>query len=1517
MTTVKQCFVYISGSPTLTTAVSFFSYTGRVSILSPLWLLSWRSCAIYHPKQNSTPYSCLQQIRLFSRAQIPFKTMARGAISFSSSEDDDDLEYSPVRSAKKAQPPRRAASEAALVAARKRSHNESSDIFDFEVPSDDDDFQLNTPPKKVKLGSSAVKKTAVRASAAVTAASSAAKPDVSRKRGRPKKIESIDSDSDLNVVAGEPKKLATAPKTSKRAAKPLRQATLFDDDDNDDYSMDQSNDDGDSDVYEPVSPPPRAAGKPATKPIKSTAAKTTGTKRAPAKARTKSAAPLMPLESNLDLHSPVATATKKNVLNFDDSFSIDSSDLVPGPISPVVPTATSTPAPSKSKTSSETYQKLTQLEHILKRPDTYIGSVEYTERMMWTFDSTTKSMVYKNVRFVPGIYKIFDEILVNAADNKIRDPNMDSLKVKIDKEANQITIYNNGKGIPIEMHSKEQMYIPELIFGNLLTSSNYDDDEKKVTGGRNGYGAKLCNIFSTSFTIETADRESKQAYKQIWSDNMSKVSKPKITKNSKGDQYTRIIFNPDLRLFGMSELDDDLIGIMMRRVYDLAGSVKKVKVYLNDERLKITGFKQYMEMYVTALSAFTPEIKQEVVKGESDDDDFPPLDVKPTVPTGPPPTIITEVVNDRWEIGFAVSDGNFNQVSFVNSIATTSGGTHVNYICDQIVTKLTESLKKKSKSSTIRPQQIRNNIFLFVNCLIENPAFTSQTKEQLTTRPSAFGSKCIPSDNFFKKVANSSIIESIMDIATMNADKQLKKTDGSKRNRITGLVKLDDANKAGTREGHKCTLILTEGDSAKALAVAGLSVVGRDYYGVYPLRGKILNVREASSDQILKNAEIQAIKQIMGLQHKKHYSSTKDLRYGHLMIFTDQDHDGSHIKGLLINFLESTFPGLLEIPGFLIEFITPIVKVTIGKGKKPKIIPFYTMPEYEQWKDNEGRRCTWTHKYYKGLGTSSPEEGREYFRQLDRHLKEFHAIQDDDKFAIDLAFSKKKADDRKEWLRNFKPGTYLDPSIPKVPIEDFINKELILFSMADNMRSIPSIVDGLKPAQRKILFACFKRNLEGGIKVSQLAGYASEVTAYHHGEQSLVPTIVGMAQDFVGSNNLNVLLPKGIFGTRATGGKDASAPRYIYTALNPITRKVFHLDDDPILNYLTEEEARIEPEYYVPILPMVLVNGAEGIGTGWSTSIPCYNPLDLVNNIRRLMKGELMKEMEPWYRGWSGTTERLSADKFKVSGIANQVSKNTIEITELPVRQWTVTTKEFLLAGMAGSEKVKPWIKDMIEQHKMDIKFVVTLSDEEMQKSLDEGLLNRFRLTSTINLGNMVAFDGAGRIKKYDSAEDILKDFYFLRLDYYQRRKLNLTETLTQKMEKLNSQARFVKMIIDKELTVSNRRRAEIVLDLKKKKFPPISKKNKFGPVEESEIGKDEEEDDDVEASSYDYLLGMAIWSLTRERYEKLLRERDAMETELNILLKKTAKDLWSHDLNEFEKTWNQNQITYKTERPS
>lgn len=209
------------------------------------------------------------------------------------------------------------------------------------------------------------------------------------------------------------------------------------------------------------------------------------------------------------------------------------------------------------------------------------------------------------------------------------------------------------------------------------------------------------------------------------------------------------------------------------------------------------------------------------------------------------------------------------------------------------------------------------------------------------------------------------------------------------------------------------------------------------------------------------------------------------------------------------------------------------------------------------------------------------------------------------------------------------------------------------------------------------------------MQVAQLVGYISEKAAYHHGEQSLMMTIVNLAQDYIGSNNINLLMPNGQFGTRDQGGKDHASARYIFTEPSLMARTIFHPGDDPLLNYLKDDTTDIEPEWYMPILPMVLVNGAEGIGTGWSTTVPCYNPVDIVNNIRRLMANEEQEPMLPWWRGFKGQIKKVGEHKYDVTGIINKIDDTTVEITELPIHRWTQNYK-VELEGMIGEKGEGP-----------------------------------------------------------------------------------------------------------------------------------------------------------------------------------------------------------------------------------
>ncbi|VDM54549.1 unnamed protein product [Angiostrongylus costaricensis] len=1183
------------------------------------------------------------------------------------------------------------------------------------------------------------------------------------------------------------------------------------------------------------------------------------------------------------------------------------------------------------------YQKKSQLEHILLRPDTYIGSVEYTEKTsMWVYDREEEKLVMKDIQYVPGLYKIFDEILVNAADNKQRDPKMNCIKINIDKEKNQISIFNNGKGIPVVHHKVENMYVPEMIFGTLLTSSNYDDSERKVTGGRNGYGAKLCNIFSTEFTLETSSKEYGKAFKQTWINNMTKDKDPQIVKAS-GDDYTKVTFKPDLSKFRMAELDDDIIALMSRRAFDVAGSTKGVKVFLNGKVLPVQGFKQYVEQYTKDI----------------------------TGPTGEPAK-----VNDRWEVALTVSEKGFQQVSFVNSIATMKGGRHVDYVADQMVSKLIDVIKKKVGKSTVnvKPFQVKNHMWVFVNCLIENPTFDSQTKETMTLQSKSFGSKCELSEKFTKQAINCGVVDAVLAWVRFKQQEDMnKKCSGKKATKLKGIPKLEDANDAGTKHSQLCTLILTEGDSAKTLAVSGLGVVGRDRYGVFPLRGKLLNVREGNIKQVAENVEINALIKIIGLQYKKKYETEEDfksLRYGKVMVMADQDQDGSHIKGLVINFIHHNWPSLIQ-RNFVEEFITPIVKATKGKEE----LSFFSIPEYNEWRNSTENWKTYKIKYYKGLGTSTSKEAKEYFSDMVRHRIRFKygGVEDDN--AVDMAFSKKKIEERKDWLtkwmaekkerrtRGLEEEYLYNKDTRAVTFSDFVNKELVLFSNTDNERSIPSLVDGFKPGQRKVVFACFKRADKREVKVAQLAGAVGELSAYHHGEASLMGTIINLAQDFVGSNNVNLLLPIGQFGTRLQGGKDSASPRYIFTQLSPVARTLFPVVDDNILRFLFEENQRIEPEWYCPVIPLVLVNGASGIGTGWSTSIHNYNPREICENMRMLIRGEQPKPLAPWFKNFRGTIVQLDPSRYVCSGEVAVLSDDTIEITELPIKTWTQTYKEQVLEPMLESNDKKPAIISDFKEYHTDttVRFVIKLAPGKLRELEAEGLHRVFKLQTVLNTTSMVLFDAMGCLRKFNTVEEICTEFFGTRKQKYIERKAFMEGMLRAQSNRLSSQARFILAKINGEILMENKRKAVIVDQLIKKGFEPdpvkkwkeLQKKKELEQSGEYDMAEEEEEaevgdgayllnarcminvagyipelssklkgfkikkyfqeqssmgDKELQGklSDYDYLVGMALIKVSEEEKNKLLKESEEKLKELRELESKSWADLWNADLDVF-----------------
>lgn len=1174
-----------------------------------------------------------------------------------------------------------------------------------------------------------------------------------------------------------------------------------------------------------------------------------------------------------------------------------SNSLVMGSNSDIKKRTRKTKSAKDTREVEEIYSKKTQHEHVLDLPDTYVGSTEKDKNNMHVYDEESGKIVMKEITYVPGLYKIFDEVLVNAIDHTVRDKTCKTVMVNIDKENNTISVWNDGQGIPVQIHKKENMYVPEMIFGHLLTSGNYNQTGK-ITGGKNGYGAKLANIYSTDFWIETVCGKNKKKYVQHFYDNMYGKEEPKITSVSKTvNAYTKITFKPDLKRFSMENMDDDIISLLKKRVYDCAACTSRnVKVFLNYKLLDVKDMKDYIKMFTS-----TEESESESTK------------------IGKP---IYEMVSSRWSVAvmYDPSSG-YKHISYVNGICTFQGGTHVNYVTDKIVNGLMKIIKDKYKDLKIKNSQIKDNLTVFVSSTIEDPSFSSQIKDYLTTKVSNYGSKCELSDEFIKEISKTGIIDSVVNFAKLKELTELKKTDGKKTSMIKNIPKLDKANWAGTRKSHKTRLILTEGDSAKPFGIAARNIVGPDIIGVFPLKGKLLNVREASAKQLMKNEEIANIKKIMGFKQNKRYKDIKSLNYGGIIILTDQDSDGSHIKGLIINLIHYFWPSLLKIDGFVQTYATPIVKAFKGTGKKQKIHKFYTLSEYKRWYTSINSK-DWKIKYYKGLGTSTSKDAKEAFQNFYDNIISFvwgenpemksieiESESDDESYnpndecnkAVNLAFSKEYANKRKEWLKNYDKDRIIENNVKKISIPRFVNDELIHFSNYDNFRSIPSI-DGFKPSQRKVVYGLAKRKLkrDDEIKVAQLSGYVSDVSQYHHGEASLQGTIVNMAQNFVGSNNINMLYPSGQFGTREEGGNNSASPRYIYTRFSDLIPYIIRDEDKYILEHILEDGEKVEPKLYPTVVPIILINGSKGIGTGFSTDIPSFNPLDIVNNIKRMLANKEPKPMEPWYRNFRGTVTKINEKTYETKGVFEILDETTVRVKELPINTWTITYKKFLDECRADDPK-KPTTKKFLVDYRnystnkqidIEIEFCRGKLQEFKKNSLldkkKETIENKLKLVSTVKTSNMHIYNKNGAITKFQETEDILREFYDFRYDAYVRRKEHWIKYLENKMLFARYKKMYIQYILNGKIIVNRKKRAEVIKQIEHHKFPKLSEN-----VNATESEK-----------SYKYLTDLLIFHLTEEKMKELEDDYQKKKEELELYRKITIKELWEAELNEFTKQY-------------
>jgi DNA topoisomerase-2 len=1157
------------------------------------------------------------------------------------------------------------------------------------------------------------------------------------------------------------------------------------------------------------------------------------------------------------------------------------------------------------------YQKMTDREHILKKPDTYIGTIEPTETFEYVMDAAAAPMLTRrNITYIPGLYKLFDEGMVNMRDHVVRQAQaiadgkadalpVTTLEVEIDPADGTIHMTNDGNGIDVAQHPEHKLWVPEMIFGHLRTSTNYDENKKeKIVGGKNGFGFKLVLIWSVWGRVETIDHVRGLKYVQEFKNNLSEIVPPVITK-TKVKPYTRVSFRPDYARFGIAanNLTADMVALFMKRTYDIAAVTDKtVKVKYNDATVPVRHFQQYVDLYIGAKGS----------GGEGG---------------GSSVKRIYENPDPRWEyVVCLTTTDEFAHISFVNGIYTPRGGKHVEYITNQIVRKLAEVIKKKKKVD-VKPNTIKEQLMLFLRCDIENPSFSSQTKDELGTAVANFGSSCKVSDEFIEKLAKMGVMDAACALTEVKDTKAAKKTDGAKTRTIRGIPKLIDANYAGSADkSAQCTIILCEGDSAKAGIISGLSKEDRNYIGVYPMKGKLFNVHGETTKRISENREIAEIKQILGLETGKTYTPSDvatRLRYGKVLFMTDQDLDGAHIQGLGINLFQTEWPSLTKIPGFIGFMNTPILKARRGAQE----VLFYNDGEFEAWKKQFPDAvvpASWHTKYYKGLGTSTGKEFKEYFEHK-KMVSFVHTGKESDDH-LDMAFNKKRADDRKEWLANYSREAFLDTSKPEIPYEEFIDRGLIHFSIYDNERSIPNLMDGLKISLRKILYAAFKKGgLKTEIKVAQFSGYVSEHSAYHHGEASLNAAIVGMAQNFVGSNNINLLEPNGQFGGRLQGGKDSASERYIFTQLNKLTRLIFRQEDDAVLSYINDDGQMVEPTYYAPAIPMILVNGSKGIGTGFSTDVMPHNPLQIIAYIRAMLAATSVADrpvIEPYFKGFKGTIKNIAATsasatsgaatshvaaKYLIKGTYEIIADRKVRITELPIGTWTDDYKEFLeklMEAPAAADKDKGSDKTVLKEYTdmstdtvvditvtfhpsyphtpKDLQAIIVDADTGTNKL--EKLLALFTTQSTTNMN---LFDAHEKLRKYTTIYDIIEDYYTERLSLYAKRKAAMLAQLANELRVLANRARYIQEILDDKLELRRQTKDAIFAKLTNHGYEHIEGDTEFK-----------------------YLLKMPMDSVTDENVKHLLAERDAKRAQHKGLSDTSIEALWTRDLDELEQEY-------------
>lgn len=1114
------------------------------------------------------------------------------------------------------------------------------------------------------------------------------------------------------------------------------------------------------------------------------------------------------------------------------------------------------------------YISLEDREHILLRPETFVGSVDIETKDIPIVKFTEEedgSIGYfveeEPVLYCPAMERVFLEILSNAFDNvaKSKELGIDPGDIKVTVRDGWVTIYNEGRPISTKIDRKNNLRIPQMIFSKLRSGSNFDDEEDRKYAGRNGYGAKLTNIFSKQFTLRLRNAVEGKLYKQTYTSNMQNINEPKITSTAKnGESFTEVSYKLDFSYFytkdskkkrndhknglqigkkalhckkcweaadtsDIEDYDDTMISLMARHCLDAAFN-SNTPIYFNDILFDISDPVEYAKAYITIEN----------------------IDTEP---------IIIEDEDTRLVLLDTPHNGFIH--SFANGMCTTRGGVHVNAWLNGFAINLKNKLKREGYKVQI--SDIKSHVTMFLSVTVDKPRFTTQTKIQLTGPTPIVD---IPG-HLLRRFNTWKVVDEVTRIAKQRELRKIaRRTDGKKTAFIKGIPKLDDAGWAGTSKSEYTTLFMVEGDSAKTFWTRGLKSMtseygkARDVYGCFPLRGKVLNTLKAKTKTILENKIISQIKQVLGLKEGANYMDEKTrntLRYGGVRILTDADDDGTHIKALIIQLL-SGFKGLLET-GYVDTLLTPVV---VANGQK-----FYNNEEFKNFLRYNKIKGKPT--YYKGLGSVDGKDIDNSFKHP--VLQEYPEFEEKDRKALQLAFGALEISKRKQLYRALKGEIKKNPTRVQ-SVEDVICDELITYAETSNKRAIPGHMDGFKDVHRKIMYGALKSAKTTFVKVPRFSGMIEESTDYKHGGESMQKAIIRMAQEFPGSNNLPLLEGKGEFGSRFKNGDDAPAARYISVRPSLILKYIIRDEDRVILKYLKEEGETIEPKSYYPVIPIHLANGSRGMGWGWATYIPNYNPIVLIkwikcfiNFIKTNAKGKWAPpKLIPWFRGYHGSIYKDSYGKVWNRGEFVDRT-HTCEIIEIPIAYSDEAYRK-KLDTLVTKGKIREWKASHNDPDQPN--YTVKGYEGEMT-------INKLTLEKSIPESNLVVMNDKSIPITYKDPQSMMVDWAEERYKKYEERKDKYLEKLNEELDLEILRYKFVKeIIVDKTLLVLHRDEGELKTEMEQKKYPWS-------------------------------FMSMKIQSLTKQKLEDLKKKMDKLRKEVKIYEKTAPGDLWLNELDELE----------------